>query len=233
MARDDRRNNSARVCVYRLSSIVYPCNSGMRRNCARRLCRRKHARSTIGARRTRARRHACSGDFADTDPACHSEGRRLLSERRARRQSACQYRPDPGRGAARGGAASRQHAAVHRDGTNLYADDAARPIQGTRHCQLVWAALSRPENLLRRNLRHVRHDRGAYRVADSELCARDQSRQQQIDCRAHQRPRAVSFRPPDRPFIHRGLQARRAWWRQSDGRSGNHHRLLSSPRRSP
>ncbi len=50
-------------------------------------------------------------------------------------------------------------------------------FQAARRCLLVWPQVPRPENLVGRGLRHVRHVGGAPDPADSELRAGHQPRQ--------------------------------------------------------
>jgi hypothetical protein len=70
----------------------------------------------------------------------------------------------------------------------------AEALQGARHRQLVRPQVPRPEDLHRRALRHVRHDRGASDAADSQLRARHQPRQRQVGGGAGQRPRPLPAR---------------------------------------
>ena len=62
---------------------------------------------------------------------------------------------------------------LHRDGPQLHADEGAGPYERDRPGLLVRQALSRPAYRIGRDLRHVRDDRGASDVADTQLCAGD------------------------------------------------------------
>ena len=170
----------------------------------RRLRQRTHA----GAGSRRRRRQGTKEVGGRRAPAARQPRRRLLPGRWPGRQSAGESRPNRGCRAQGGTARARRQQALYGVRPAIRALPDAHTLPAARHRQLVRTQVQRPAHFQRRALRHVRDDRRARDAADSELCARDQPRQRPQRDRAHQRPRAVSFRTPDRLVLRRRIQAR-------------------------
>ena len=90
----------------------------------------------------------------------------------------------------------------------LRAGDHAQALPGARHRVVVRAQVPRPEDVDRRDLRHVRDDGRAPDAAAAVVRARDQRRDRQERGRARQRSRPVPARPRHRPVVRRRAPAR-------------------------
>ena len=134
---------------------------------------------------------------------------RLLSRRRARRQSARQSGPDP-----RCTAARRSRS---RPPPRVPIPPSARPIRRwhelapykARGMASWYGKRYHGQPTASGEIYDMYAMTAAHpTLADPQLCAGHQPAQRQSGDRAHQRPRSVSWRPPDRPVLRRSLQAR-------------------------
>ena len=130
---------------------------------------------------------------------------RTTAPARARRRTSTQI---PDAVAAARAAASLRQPPVHRARPRLRAGDHAAPVPRARRRVVVRPQVPRPEDVDRRDLRHVRDDRRAPDAAAAVVRARHQRRDRQERGRARQRPRPVPARPHHRPLVRGGAPRR-------------------------